>query len=132
MMSDFQEKSLDQQAKPFLPPVGLRRTFGDVDSGYTTGYQQNFGIPDRETHVPVKNCKPDHVLMSTCPWTKLSEKMEGKSTAHSHFSGSVTAPAKSCKVKLYSPSKINNVCFKPNYTGVRDNGWFSHKVHNTE
>ena len=107
-MSDFKVKSLDQQAKPFLPPVGLRRTFGDDDIGYCTGYQQNFSAPDKATHVPVQNCKPDHVLMSTCPWSKLiDEKMEGKSTAHSHFSGAVTAPAKSCKVNFYLPKTIN-------------------------
>jgi len=91
MMSDFKLKTISNPVKPFVPPVGFRKTFGDDKNGYVTGYQSAFEAPKLKTAV--KNCKPIH------QYKPPTEKMENQSTAHSHFTGKVCPPATSCKPK---------------------------------
>ena len=92
-----------------MPPVGLRETFGDDKSGYVTGYNQAFHDPDLKTITPVKNCKPVH------KYKPPIEKMEGVSTAHSHFTGKSCPPAVSCKPKVRSVKTQEDMNFKTEY-----------------
>ena len=67
--------------KPFQPPVGLRKTFGDEKNGYVTGYENAFKAPDLSKITPVKNCKPAH------QYKPPVVEMECASTTHSQFTG---------------------------------------------
>ena len=71
--------------------MGLRETFGDEKGGYVTGYEVAFDAPNLKQITRVKNCKPVH------QYEPPTEKMECQSTALSHFTGKMTAPATSCK-----------------------------------
>jgi len=93
-----------------LPPVGLRDTFvDDKGSGYITGYGQQFVAPDLKKIQRVKNCKPVH------QYRPPSEKMEGASTAHTHFTGESSPAATSCKPKVDKVKRDEVMNFKTEY-----------------
>ena len=73
----------------------MRDTFGkanDKAGVYLTGYGEQFVAPDLKKITPVKNCKPVH------KYKPPSEKMEGASTAHTHFTGESCPPARVVKI----------------------------------
>ena len=82
---------------------------GDRSGGYLTGYEVAFNAPDLKKITPVKNCKPVH------QYKPPTEKMEGASTAHTHFTGESCPPAVSCKPKVGKVKTDEDMNFKTEY-----------------